>query len=123
MEYIGKRRNTQGAMMSIGRGAIVNIARKHKINAVSYTEFELVSIADVLGMLAWCKSFMEAHTYTTKNNLLYHDIKSTILLAKNGRISAGKNSKHTKNRFFLITHKVAQGGYIDPTHGNKEHVG
>ena len=32
-----------------------------------------------------------------------------ILLAKNVRLSAGKNSKHIKNRFFLITHKVAQG--------------
>ena len=33
----------------------------------------------------------------------------TILLAKNGRMSAGKNSKHIKNRFFLITDKIAQG--------------
>ena len=31
------------------------------------------------------------------------------MLAKNGRMSAGKNSKHIKNTFFLITGKVAQG--------------
>ena len=30
-------------------------------------------------------------------------------MAKNGRMSAGKNSKHIKNRFFLITDKVVQG--------------
>ena len=57
----------------------------------------------------WCKYFTEAQGYTIDNNILYQDNKSTILLAKNGRMSAGKNSKHINNRFFLITNKVAQG--------------
>ena len=30
------------------------------------------------------------------------------MFAKNGRVSDGKNSKRIKNRFFLITDKVAQ---------------
>jgi len=97
-----------GAIMSMGKGAMVNISRKHKLNVGSSTESELVSIADVLGMMMWCKYFMEAQGYTIENNILYQDNKSTILLAKNGRMSAGKNSKHIKNRFFLITDKVAQ---------------
>ena len=42
-------------------------------------------------------------------NILYQDNKSTILLAKNGRMSAGKASKHIKNRFYLVTDKIAQG--------------
>ena len=42
-----------GAMVSMGKGAIVNIARKHKMNVASSTESELVSIADVLGMILW----------------------------------------------------------------------
>ena len=41
--------------------------------------------------------------------MLYQDNKSTILLAKNGRMSAGKNIKYIKNLFFLISDKVAQG--------------
>ena len=98
-----------GAMMSMGKGATVNISRKHKLNTGSSTEAELVSIADVLGMMMWCKYFMEAKEYTIESNILYQDNKSTILLAKNGRTSAGKNSKHINNRFFLITDKVAQG--------------
>ena len=97
-----------GAMMSMGKGAIVNISRKHKMNVGSSTELELVSIADVLGMILWCKDFVEAQGYTIKSNLLYQDNKATILLAKNGRMSAGKNSKHIKNRFFLIADKVAK---------------
>ena len=40
---------------------------------------------------------------------MYQDDKSTILITKNGRMSAGKNDKHIKNRFFLITDKVAKG--------------
>jgi hypothetical protein len=92
----------------MGKGGMVNISRKHKLNVGSSTESELVSIADVLGMMMWCKYFMEAQGYTIENNILYQDNKSTILLAKNGRMSAGKNSKHIKNRFLLITDEVTQ---------------
>ena len=98
-----------GALMSMGRGAIVNISRKHTLNVGSSTEAELVSIADVLGMMMWCKYFMESQGYTVESNVLYQDNKSTILLAKNGRMSAGKNSKHIKNRFFLVSDKIAHG--------------
>ena len=51
---------------------------------------------------------MEAQGYTIENNVLYQDNKSTILLANNGRMSAGKVSRHIKNQFFLITDKIAQ---------------
>ena len=97
-----------GAMMTMGRGALINISRKHKLNVGSSTESELVSIADVLGVMMWSKYFMEAQGYTIENNVLYQDNKSTILLAKNVRMSAGKASRHIKNRFFLITDKIAQ---------------
>ena len=97
-----------GAMMTMGKGALVNISRNHKLNVGSSTEAELVSIADVLGMMMWCKYFMEAQGYTIDTNVLYQDNKSTILLAKNGRMSAGKNSKHIHHRFFLITDKIAK---------------
>ena len=96
-------------MMSMGKGALVNIARKHKLNTGSSTEAELVSIADILGMMMWCKYFMEAQGYAIENNILYQDNNSTILLANNGKISDGKNIKHIKNRFFFITYKVAMG--------------
>ena len=82
------------------------------MNVASSTELELVSIDDVLGMISWCKYFMEVQGYTIESNLLYQDNKSTILLAKSVRMSAGKNSKHIKNRFFLITNKVAQGDLL-----------
>ena len=98
-----------GAMMSMGKGAIVNISQKHKLNVASSTKAELVSIADVLGMMMWCKYFMEAQGYTIEHNIPYQDNKSTILLAKNSGMSAGKKSKHIKNRLILVTDKIAQG--------------
>ena len=52
-----------GAMMSMGKVALVNIARKHKLNTRISTEAGLVSIADVLVMIMWCKYFMEAQGY------------------------------------------------------------
>ena len=47
-----------GAMMSMVKDAIVNVARKHKMNVGISTELELVSIADFLGMIFLCKYFM-----------------------------------------------------------------
>ena len=49
------------AMMSMGKGTIVNVSRRHKLNVATSTESELVSIADVLGVMIWRKYFMEAH--------------------------------------------------------------
>ena len=39
-----------GAMMSMGKGAIVNVSRRQNLNVGSSTKSELVSIADVLGV-------------------------------------------------------------------------
>ena len=85
-----------GVVLSMEKGSIVNISQKHNMNVGSLTESELVSIADVLGMLLWCKYFMEAKGYTIENNILYQDDKSTILLAKNRRMSAGKRVSTSK---------------------------
>ena len=60
-----------GSMMLMGKGAIVNMSRRHKLNVGSSTESELVSIADVLSVMIWCKYFMGAQGYTLDNNLLY----------------------------------------------------
>lgn len=86
-------------MMSIGKGAIVNVSRKHKLNVASSTESELVSIKDVLGTMMWCTYFMGVQRYTINNNLLCQDSKSTNLLAKNGYMPAGKASRHIHRWF------------------------
>jgi hypothetical protein len=76
------------------------------MNVASLTESELLSIADVLGMILWRKYFIQAHAYTIESNMLYKDTKSTIFLSRNGWMSAKKNNEHIKNHFFLISDKV-----------------
>ena len=90
----------------MGRGALINIPRKHKLNVGSSMELELVNIADVIGIMMWSKYFMESQGYLIENDILYQDNNSTILLAKDSRMSAGKASKHIKNRFSLSLIKL-----------------
>ena len=59
-----------GAMMTMGRGTLINISRKHKLNVGSSKESELVSITDVLGKIMWSKCFIEAQCYIIENNVL-----------------------------------------------------
>ena len=44
-------KTSYGAMMSMGKGAIINVSRRRKLNVGSSTESELVSISDVLGVI------------------------------------------------------------------------
>ena len=41
-----------------------------------------------------------------KHNIIYQDNKSTILLAENGRHSAGKRSRHLNIKYFYVTDKL-----------------
>ena len=63
------------------------------------------TVADVIGVMMWCKYFMEARRYIIDNNLLYQDDKLTVLLAKNGRTLIGKTRQNIHHQFFLIPDK------------------
>jgi len=80
-----------GSVMSMGKGAITTISCKQKLNTKSSTTVELVGADDVSAMMLWTKLFMEEQGYPIKENILYQDNKSAILLVKNGQKSAGKN--------------------------------
>ena len=90
----------------MGAGAIMSLSRKQKLNTNTSTEAELVGITDSLGLMMCTKYVMEAQGHSIESNILLQYNQSTILLANNGRILAGKNSNHIKNRYLLITDKV-----------------
>ena len=48
----------------------------------------------------WGMYFIQSQVYEVTNNILMQDNKSNILLAKNGRFSSSKHTKHINNRFF-----------------------
>ena len=99
-------RSHTGAIMTLGKGAIVSISSKHKINTRSSTEAELIGIDDVISNVLWTKLFMEHQGIEIKQNIIYQDNKSTILLAENGRHSAGKRSRHLNIKYFYVTDKL-----------------
>jgi hypothetical protein len=98
-----------GMMASLGKGALMSFSHKHKLNAGSSTEAELIGIADALRLMMWGKYFIEAQGYTVSHNVLYQDNKSTILLAKNGRMSGSNRTKHIEHRFYLVKDKIDRG--------------
>ena len=66
--------------MTFGEGGAINISRKQKLNTKSSTESELVGADDASVMILWTKLFMEHQGYEVKENILFQDNQSTILL-------------------------------------------
>jgi hypothetical protein len=92
--------------MTMGDGAIQTISRKQKLNTRSSTESELVGVDDVSTMILWTKLFLEAQGYDIRQNVIFQDNKSAILLEINGKRSAGKRSRALNIRYFFITDQV-----------------
>ena len=97
-----------GAIMTMGKGSIISISSKQKVNARSSTEAELIGIDDIISNVLWAKLFMESQGMKVEHNIIYQDNKSTIQLAENGRHSAGKRSRHLNIKYFYITDKLEQ---------------
>ena len=83
-----------------GKGSIMNLSRKQKLNTRSSTESELVGVDDASVLILWTKLFLEALGYDIRKSIIYQDNKSAILLKTNGRQSAGKRSRALNIRYF-----------------------
>ena len=66
----------------------------------------MVGIAYMIGLMMCTNYFMEDQGCSIDINIMFQYNHSTIILANNSRRLAGKNSKHVKNRYLLITDKV-----------------
>ena len=53
--------------------------------------------------------FLEAQDYGVKENIVFQDNKTTMLLEKNGKTSSGKRTKHINMRYFFITDQISKG--------------
>jgi hypothetical protein len=102
-------RSHTGAVMTMGSGAITSISRKQSLNSRSSTEAEVIAADDAVGPALWTKLFLDAQGYGVKENILFQDNKSAMLLEKNGRKSAGKRSRHLNIRFFFIKDQQEKG--------------
>lgn len=98
-----------GATMTMGKGAITSISRKQGMNTRSSTEAEVVAADEVVGAMLWTKLFLEHQGYHVKENILYQDNRSAMLLESNGRKSAGKRSRHLNIRYFFVADQKRKG--------------
>ena len=101
-----KCRSHTGATLSFGKGSVYSMSSKQKLNTRSSTEAELVGINDVLSMILWTRLFLEGQGYQVTDNVLYQDNESTIKLAKNGRRSSSKLTRHIEVRYYFITDHI-----------------
>ena len=98
-----------GATLSFGKGSVYSMSTKQKLNTRSSTEAELVGINDILSMILWTQLFLEAQGYHVTDNVLHQDSESTIKLAKNGRRSSSKLTRHIEVRYYFITDYIERG--------------
>jgi hypothetical protein len=99
-------RSHTGGAMSFGRGVVASKSGKQKLNTKSSTEAELVGASDYLPNTIWVKMFMEAQGYSISDKVLEQDNESAIKLEKNGRMSAGPNSRHINICYFWLKDRV-----------------
>ena len=95
-----------GGAMSLGVGVLHAKSSKQKLNVKSSTEAELVGSSEYIPYNLWLLMFMDKQGYTIKNNVLYQDNQSTILMLKNGRNSCTGNSRHINIRHFFVKDRV-----------------
>ena len=91
-----------GACLSFGRGCPVNISSKQKINTWSSTEAELVGINDAMALVLWCRLFIMGQGFNVRDNIVYQDNQSTMLLSTNGCHSSGKKPITSKFDIILL---------------------
>jgi hypothetical protein len=98
-----------GGALTLGRGFPYDMSRKQKLNTRSSTDGEFVGADDLSQMIFWTAQFMEAQGYKIKDNILYQDNKSTILLLNNGKSSSTKRTRALNIRCFFLTDQIQKG--------------
>jgi hypothetical protein len=96
-----------GGGLSLGRGFPIVTSTKHKLNTRSSTETEIVGADDFMPAICWARYLMKAQGYGVKDNVLFQDNKSSIILEKNGKASSSKPTKHINIQYFFITDRVS----------------
>ena len=96
-----------GGTLTFGRGTVYGTSTRQKINSTSSTEAETIAIHEVLPQILWTRYFLEAQGYGVDESIIYQDNQSAILLAKNGRGSSSKRTRHINIRYFFVADRIA----------------
>jgi hypothetical protein len=102
-------RGHTGGGLTMGRGFPIITSTKQKLNTRSSTESELVGVDDMMPSILWTRQFLKEQGYNVKDNVIFQDNKSTMLLERNGKSSSSKRTKHINVRYFFITDRISKG--------------
>ncbi len=83
-------RGHTGGGLTMGIGFPIVSSTKQKLNTRSSTESELVGVDDMMPSILWTRYFLMSQGYNVRDNILFQDNKSTILLERNGKASSSK---------------------------------
>jgi hypothetical protein len=103
----GDPRGHTGATMLLGKGSIMGMSKKQKINTRSSTESELVGADDASPTMMWTIYFVEAQGFNVEESVLFQDNLRAMLLKRKGKKSSSKRKKHINIRYFFIKDRVA----------------
>ena len=98
-----------GGVLTLGKGAAHSSSTKHKLNARSSTEAEIIAVDDGMGITLWSREFLTAQGVDIEDSIPHQDNKSAILLETNGKASSSKRTRHINIRFFFVTDQVKKG--------------
>ena len=93
--------------MSLGINAVHVRLKLLKIKVKNVTESKLVSTSKYLPHNLWMRYFMMAQGYEIKDNVIYQDNKSAIIMITNERNSCIINSRYINIRYFWVQDRVA----------------
>ena len=85
---------------------MINISKKLGLVTTSSTEIEIVSCRERFPKCTWFRYFRLVQGGDDKEDILFQDNKSAILLQKKYPFSADKGSKHINARYFFVADKV-----------------
>jgi hypothetical protein len=101
-------RGHSGGGFSLGQGFPIVISTNQKLSTRSSTETEIVGADNFMLAICWTRYFMKAQGCGVKDNVLFQDNKSSIILEKNGKASSSKGMKHINIQYFFITDRVSK---------------
>jgi hypothetical protein len=83
-------RSNTGAIITLGKGAIISNSTKQKVNARSLTESKMIAVDNTISKLLSTKRLIEAQGHKVKANIIYQDNTSDMKLELNDKASSGK---------------------------------
>ncbi len=94
------------ATLSLGKCNPFSMSVHQKINTKSSTEAELVRVSDSMVLVLWTRNFLLQQGFKVRDNVIYQDNQSAILLKQHGHASSGQRTRHINIQYFFITDRV-----------------